>query len=271
MPDLLREAGEMVGAGVREINLIAQDVLRYGADLSKSGRSAIVPLLRKLDSLEGDYWLRLLYGYPSAVTDELLEFLVSSRHACRYLDLPVQHVSPAILRAMNRAPAVEATLGLTARLRRAVPGITVRTTCLVGFPGETDADFEQLLSYIQEAQFDRLGVFAYSPEEGTAAFEMDNVPPPEVAEERARRLMAAQKQIVRTKQAALVGSSGTALLIRPAGKSAWVARLPSQAPDVDGVIRLTGLGPQAKPGDFVPIRVTGFKGYDLEGKPARQN
>lgn len=259
---VLKEMRSMLDAGVKELNLVAQDILRYGCDLAADAKSKLPALLRELDKADTPFWWRLLYGYPSEVSDELLELLAESPHACRYLDLPIQHSHPDILRAMNRPAAVDATLGLAQRLRKAVPGITLRTTCLVGFPGETEEHFEHLLAYAKEAEFDHLGVFAYSPEEGTAASGMDGVPPPEVAEERCERLMAVQKQIVRRKAAALAGSQGTALLLRKKGQ-AWIARLPSQAPEVDGETRVTGVPATAKAGDFIPVTVTGGRGYDL--------
>ena len=264
--DLLDEARSMVAAGVKEINLISQDSMRYGSDL-KDG-ATLAALLRRLDALGGDFWLRVLYGYPAEVTDEVLEAMNASRHICRYLDLPVQHSHPDILRAMNRGKAVEATQGLTERLRQAVPGVVLRTTCLVGFPGETEAHFEHLLEYVKQSRFDHLGVFAFSPEEGTTAFDMDDAPPPEVAEERCKRLMAAQRKIVKERAQALQGTSDTALLLRRE-KSGWIGRLPRQAPEVDGDTRILDVPPRAKMGDFVPVIITAAKGYDLEAKVVR--
>ncbi|MCL1920720.1 MAG: 30S ribosomal protein S12 methylthiotransferase RimO [Kiritimatiellaeota bacterium] len=263
MQDIVAEAQSMVSAGVREINLVSQDSLMYGADRSKPHQ--IVDLLRRLDGLDGAFWLRLLYGYPSGVTDALLETLNTSRHICKYLDLPIQHSHPEMLQAMNRAPAIKATAGLTARLRAAVPGITLRTTCLVGFPGETDAHFEHLLETLAEAAFDHVGVFAYSPEEGTAAFGRD-APSPRVAEARCARVMALQKKIVAARMSARVGQTDTALLLRKLKSGAWSARLPSQAPDVDGATRVTGAPETVKPGDFVKVEITGRKDYDVTAK-----
>ena len=253
----------MVAAGIKEINLIAQDSLRYGTD-RKDG-ATLTGLLRRLDALEGDFWLRVLYGHPASVSDELLELLNGSRHVCRYLDLPVQHSHPDILRAMNRGKAVDAILDLPQRLRQAVPGIVLRTTCLVGFPGETETHFEHLLEYVKQAKFDHLGVFVYSPEEETAAFEMADVPELEVAESRRERLMAAQRAIVDERARALAGSTETALLLHRT-RGAWIGRLARQAPEVDGEMRVTGVPSDARPGTFVPVRVTGASGYDLKAQ-----
>ena len=263
--DLVKEAAGMVRAGVKEINLISQDSLHYGND--KPGEVAIAELMRRIDALEGEFRFRVLYGYPAGVTDEVLEVLNTAKHACKYLDLPVQHSHPAILKAMNRGKAVAATQGLAARLRQAVPGVVLRTTCLVGFPHETEEHFEHLMAYVAEQKFDHLGVFAFSPEEETPAFEMDGVPDPEVAEERCQRLMALQKKIVRERAKALKGTADTVLLLRQESPTSWVGRLPRQAPDVDGETRVTGVPRQAKPGDFLRVEITGGKGYDLEARP----
>ncbi len=261
--ELVKEAAGMVRAGVREINLISQDSLHYGRDLE--GEPSLAELMRRIDALEGDFRFRVLYGYPAGVTDEVLDVLNRARHVCKYLDLPVQHSHPEILRAMNRGLAVGATRDLAARLRQAVPGVVLRTTCLVGFPHETEEHFEHLMAYVEQARFDHLGVFAFSPEEGTVAYKMSGVPDPEVAEERCRRLMALQKRIVRERVKALKGTRDTALLLRQEGE-VWVARLPRQAPEVDGETRVAGAARQAKAGDFVRVEITGGRGYDLTAR-----
>lgn len=262
--DLVSEASGMVSAGVREINLIAQDVLQYGLD--KAGAPDIAGLMRRIDALEGEFRFRVLYGYPAGVTEEVLDVLNTGRHACKYLDLPVQHSHPDILRAMNRSLAVAATENLAARLREAVPGVVLRTTCLVGFPGETEEHFDHLMEYVAEARFDHLGVFAFSPEEETPAFEMDGTPDPEVAEDRCRRLMALQKTIVAEHVRELKGTTDTVLLLRQESPDVWVGRLPRQAPDVDGETRVAAVPQEAKVGDFLRVRITGGKDYDLEAK-----
>lgn len=261
--ELLQEARELLRAGVGEINLISQDSLRFGMDRQETG--AFVGLLRQLDGLEGDFWLRVLYGYPSEVSDELLEVMGEARHICHYLDLPIQHSHPEILRAMNRGKSVAAVEHLTQRLRRAVPDIVLRTTCLVGFPGESEAHFEHLLAYIKAAHFDHLGVFAFSPEEGTAAFEMAGEVDPEVADERVERLMEAQRAVVAEKLESVVGAEECALLLRKEGRR-WVGRLVRQAPDVDGETVIKGVKRGAVAGEFVEVRVVGGRDYDLEAQ-----
>jgi ribosomal protein S12 methylthiotransferase len=260
MAEVVTEAAAMVSAGVREINLISQDSLMYGADFG--GRPQIADLMRRIDDVEGEFRFRVLYGYPAGVTDEVVDVLNTSRHACKYLDLPIQHSHPDILVSMNRSAAVSATQGLAARLRRSIPGVVLRTTCLVGFPGETEAHFEHLLATVAEEKFDHLGVFPYSPEEGTAAFERE-APDPEVAEERCERLMALQKRIVRERAKTLVGTRDTALLLRADAGGSWVARLPRQAPEVDGETHVRNVPKTAKPGDFAAVEITGAKEYDL--------
>ena len=207
------------------------------------------------------------WTFPTA-TDDVLEVLNTARHVCKYLDLPIQHSHPALLKAMNRVPAVKATEGMAARLRQAVPGLVLRTTCLVGFPVETEAQFEHLLATVAESKFDHLGVFAFSPEEGTPAFDLES-PEPEVAEERCQRLMALQKKIVRERAKSLTGTRDMALLLRRGASGAWLARLPRQAPDVDGETLVKGVPETAKVGDFVRVEITGGKGYDLEARIAR--
>lgn len=264
--DLVDEAQALLTAGFSEIDLVAQDVTGYGRD--RQGKCGLPALLRRLDDLAGDFWLRLLYGYPAHVTPELLATMAGGRHILPYLDIPIQHSHPDILRAMGRADTLGEVPGMCRRLRQAVPGIFLRTTCLVGFPGETEAHFQHLLQSVESAQFDHLGVFVFSPEEGTAACQLPDRPPPEVAGERRHRLMLAQRLIARRKLRLGVGETATALLEQPlAGPRSrgvrWRARVASQAPEVDGITRVAGVPAEARPGSFIRVRITGFRGYDL--------
>jgi ribosomal protein S12 methylthiotransferase len=269
--DLLAEADALLASGVRELNLISQDTTSYGRDRRPVRGGALPALLRALDARDGQFWIRILYGYPSRVTDELLAVMAGARHLRPYLDLPIQHSHPEVLRAMRRADAVRAVAELPRRLRAAVPGMVLRTTCLVGFPGETEAHFEHLMAYVAEARFDHLGVFAFSPEEGTAAYGRADTPPPEVAAARRDRLMQLQRQVVEERRRALVGTRAEALLLQPVrgdGRKAkdeviWLARLARQAPEVDGVTHVKGLPAEARSGMFVTVRLTGGRGYDL--------
>ncbi len=267
---LVREAQALLAAGFREINLISQDITSYGVDLPD--RPRLLDLLRALDGLDGTFWIRLLYGYPTGIDAALLEWLAASPHACRYLDIPVQHSHPEILRAMRRAETIPAVDGMAARLRRAVPGLTLRTTLLVGFPGETDEHFDHLQAHAESESFDHLGVFVFSPEEGTPAVALGAEPDDVVGERRRDALMRAQSARVAQRLRRLRGSTDVVLLEqpqrdargRPTGR--WLARSQAQAPeDLDGVTLVAGVPPEAAQGGmFAHVRYTGFKAYDIK-------
>ncbi len=255
---ILREARDFVRTGVKELNVIAQDPMLYGVDLRGGDRVDIVTLLKALDRMRGDFRVRVLYSYPSEITDGFLEWMCTSPRAVRYVDVPLQHTDPSVLKAMARGGAVKATLEAAERIRAAVPGVTLRTTVMTGFPGETAESFARLLADVKRMRFDHLGVFAYSPEEGTPAAKMPGRPPMKVAEARALRVMSAQKAIWGRKAKAMVGHVMSALIVAPR-----VARLESQAPDVDGVVRLDRDGCV---GEFASVRIVGVNGYDLAGE-----
>ena len=250
---IVAEARALLATGVKELNVIAQDPLLYGVDL-KNGTD-IVKLLRALDRLKGDFWLRVLYAYPSEISDGFIDWMNTSPHAVKYIDVPIQHTDPQILKAMARGSAVAATLSAAERLRAAVPGVTLRTTVLTGFPGETNDSFAKLLMDVKRMKFDHLGAFAFSPEEGTAAAEMDGCPPPAVAAKRARMVMSAQRKVWAEKAKGYVGKTFRALVVAPG-----VARLESQAPDVDGVVRFKG---KAEIGAFADMRIERGDGFDF--------
>ncbi len=260
---LFEESFCMVQAGVKELNIISQDTLNYGTDQKKLPR--LEALISRIDSIEGDFWIRLLYGYPSSVTTELLEIMNESKHILRYLDLPVQHSHPEMLKAMNRPLAVEATQDLAERLRMIVPGLVLRSTCLVGFPGESDAHFDHLVEHVKHAKYDHLGVFVFSPEEGTPAFDMDDIPELEVAEERCEILMQAQREVVDNRIKELRGTQDRALLVRKS-KGRWHGRITRQAPEVDGETVIKDVPHSAKIGDFIPVEIIGGHDYDLKAK-----
>lgn len=255
---ILKEARDFVRTGVKELNVIAQDPMLYGVDLRGKGKVDIVSLLRAIDRIRGDFRVRVLYSYPSEITDGFLEWLRTSPRAVKYVDVPLQHTDPSILKAMARGSAVEATREAAERIRAAVPGVTLRTTVMTGFPGETAEIFARLLADVKRMQFDHLGVFAYSPEEGTPAAKMPGRPPMKVAEARALKVMSAQKAIWGRKAKSMVGHVMSALVVAPG-----VARLESQAPDVDGVVRLDCDGCV---GEFSSVRIVGVSGYDLVGE-----
>lgn len=261
---ILDEAAELLDNGIRELNIVAQDATAYGRD--KRGAPRLPALLKKLDGFDGNYWLRILYGYPSLVDDAMLEAFATTRHLARYIDIPIQHSHPDVLRAMLRADTIPSVVGLPGRLREACPGIAIRTTCLVGFPGETEAHFQHLLDFVKEARFDDLGVFVFSPEEGTVAASLPDQVPLEVAEDRRDRLMRLQKRLVSRTNKERIGSKVKALLLRPLRGGRWEARSEWQAPDVDGVTIVSGMGPRATPGAFANVRITGVRGYDSQAE-----
>jgi ribosomal protein S12 methylthiotransferase len=259
LESLVAECEMLAAAGVKEVNLVAQDQTSWGKDLP--GRPKLAQLLRRLDETSGLAWIRLLYVYPTALSDELVEVLATSRRVLPYVDVPLQHASDRVLRAMKRGVTAERQRRLVEKLRANVPGLTLRTTFLVGFPGETEDDFEALCDFAREARFDRLGCFRYSDEEGTAAFALPDKVPRAVARARHRRLMALQHEILAEKLAALVGRE-VEVLVDAAGPHAAQARLASQAPEIDGGVVLRGA---CRPGELRRARVTGVRrGVDLE-------
>lgn len=259
--DIVDEASALLDAGYRELNIVAQDVTAYGRDL-RSGAS-LAKLLRRLDKLDGDFWLRLLYGYPAFVTDELLEVIASSKHICHYIDLPIQHFSPSVLKAMRRADTVKFMPKMVERIRSICPDMALRTTCLVGFPGETEDDFKMLLDYIKEAKFDNLGVFCYSREEGTLGYSMDNCVDESVAKERRDILMAAQQEISSDRLGGLIGKEVDVRLFSRTAERSFIGRTSFQAPDVDGVTMVETLSAKAEIGDVVRGVVAMAFDYDL--------
>ena len=254
LKSVLAEARALVKTGVKELNVIAQDPMLYGVDF-RDGTS-LVTLLRALDKIPGDFWVRVLYSYPSEITDGFLDWLNTSPHAVKYVDVPLQHTDPKILVAMARGSAVKATQEAAERLRAVVPGITLRTTVMTGFPGETPAAFKRMLDDIKRMSFDHLGVFAFSPEEGTPAATLPRRPSLAVAERRAREVMALQRRIWSAKARKHVGQTFRALVVAPG-----VARLASQAPDVDGVVHLRRA---ADVGTFIDVTIGKVRGFDFE-------
>jgi ribosomal protein S12 methylthiotransferase len=270
LDSVLAEARQLARAGVREINLVAQDSTSWGKDLKPlaegAGRQRLAELLAALDrdlELDGVAWVRLLYVYPSAVTDELIEALAGRRRVLPYVDVPLQHASDAMLRAMRRGTTAERQRGLVERLRAAIPDLTLRTTFIVGFPGETDADFEALCDFVREVRFDRVGVFRYSDEEGTAGYELPAKVPKRVARERHRALLALLRELQAERLAELVGREED-VLVDAGGRDRARGRLRSQAPEIDGEVLLRG---GAETGRFVRARISGVRGPDLVAEP----
>ncbi len=265
MASVLAEAEWLAEQGVKELVLVAQDVTAYGDDL---GENQIVPLLKELDRIEGFGWIRLLYAYPERVTPELLDAMAQSQKVLPYLDLPVQHCDEGILRAMGRrAPAARRALAL---VRERLPGATLRSTLIAGLPGEGEAEFEALCAFVTETRFDRLGCFAYSPEEGTRAAAMPGQVPEEERLRRAEVIMRIQSEIMAEKQAAKCGQSLRVLCDGYDGdEGLWMCRAASDAPEIDTGVLVRAMAPM-RAGEFYEVRVTHSDGADLyadyEGK-----
>ena len=262
MDKLYEEVSLLAGRGAREINLIAQDTTRYGEDLY--GYLALPRLLRKLLEVPGPQWFRLLYCYPAHVTDELIELMATEDRVLKYLDLPLQHISQPILTAMRRRGTAEEIRALLERLRQRIPGIVIRTTFIVGFPGESEADFNLLHDFIKETRFDHVGVFKYSQEEDTTASDLAGQVDEAVKERRYHELMSLQREISSERNLAYQGTIIPVLLEKPwkAGKG-MMGRAMKDAPDVDGRVYVADIASEV--GEIVPVRIQRTGEYDLWG------
>ena len=261
---IVAEAERLAAGGVRELLLISQDTTFFGRDRGEKG--ALANLLRRLNRVDGLAWIRLLYLYPTTIGDDVLAALAECEKVCKYIDLPLQHASADVLRRMRRPGNREAYDRLLARIRSIVPGVTLRTTFIVGFPGETDEDFDQLSAFVRDTGFDHVGVFTYSHEEGTHAHGMDDDVPADVKQERRSALMALQRGLVEERQQTRIGQDVQVMVDGPSPESDLVltGRLQGQAPDIDAMVYLSECDTSAfAPGDLVTARVTEARGYDL--------
>ncbi len=258
---VLAEAEDLARRGVKEVNLIAQDTTQYGFDLT--GKQMLPCLLRELSAMNAFRWIRVLYCYPSRLTDEVVDAFANTPGVLPYVDLPLQHADDEILRAMMRPVGRERYIDLIRRLREANPDMTVRSTFIVGFPGETDQHFANLLSFLEEAQLDRVGAFIFSPEDGTPAEKLPNRVPQRVAQERYDRLMRLQGRISLTRNRAWIGREMEVLVeaAHPSLRNLWITRSFRDAPEVDGVVLVRGRNLQ--PGTFVQVTITDATTYDL--------
>ncbi len=267
---VVREAESLAERGVRELLLISQDTTFFGID--RGERGALAGLLRRLDAVEGLTWIRLLYLYPTTITDDVLDAMAECEKVCRYIDLPLQHASADVLKRMRRPGNRRVYDRLLSRIRDRVPGVTLRTTLIVGFPGETEQDFSELEGFVADTGFDHVGVFTYSHEEGTRAHAFHDDVPSGVKRRRRNRLMARQKRIVSSRLAARVGTQVDVLIDGPSEEHGLVlqGRVEAQAPDIDSVVYLTDCDPSAyRSGDLVSARVVGARSYDLLAKPLK--
>ena len=264
MEALLREARSLAEAGVRELILVAQETTLYGTDLY--GKKSLAGLLSELCKIEGIVWIRLLYFYPEELNEELIQVMKKEPKICHYLDIPIQHASDSVLKRMGRRTNQEQLRGMIHLLRKEIPDICLRTTLITGFPGETQEDFEELYRFVNEMEFERLGVFPYSCEEDTPAALMEPQVPEEVKESRRDELMELQQAIVFEKAEARVGSTVLAMIEGKAvDEDVYVARTYMDAPGVDGYLFLH-TEKQLMSGDFVKVQITGANEYDLIGE-----
>lgn len=263
MERLIAQAEDMAEQGVKELILVAQETTVYGRDLY--GKKSLHILLKKLCEIRGIRWIRILYCYPEEIYDELIETIRDEKKICHYLDIPIQHASDRILKRMGRRTSKQELIDIVGKLRREIPDIVLRTTLITGFPGETEEDHEELKEFVDEMEFDRLGVFTYSPEENTPAAEMADQVPEEVKEERRDELMELQQEISYDRGQDRIGQE---LLVMIEGKvadeSAYIGRTYGDAPKVDGYI-FVQTGELLMTGDFAKVRVTGALEYDLIG------
>lgn len=258
MVSVLAEAKALIESGCKELNIVAQDPMLWNEKVNGEKVLRLPDLLRAIDEIPGDFWVRVLYSYPSEITEDFVVWMMTSPHAVRYVDVPLQHTVPEVLANMNRKSAIDATLSAAETLRDIMPDVTLRTTILVGFPGETEKRFQILLADLKRMQFDHLGAFAYSPEEGTKGATMRGRPSRAVALEREKIVMDQAKALWAVKSKRMLKKTFTALVIAPG-----VARMESQAPDVDGVTYLTS---EAEVGTFVNVKLVKRRGFDFVGE-----
>ncbi len=266
--ELVAEARHLVADGAVELCLVAEDTTSYGRD--RGGDSQLPDLIRALTAIDDLHWLRLLYTHPAHFSDELIQTLAAEPKVCRYLDLPIQHASDAILARMGRGVTQDYIRRLIARLRDALPGLFLRTSVIVGFPGEGEAEFAQLLDFLKEVRFERLGAFAYSREPGTPAYSLPGQVPEEERERRRGRVMELQQAVAFDVNSRLLGGRVAAIVDQapPEGEPHWLGRTYGDAPEVDGVLYLSGA--RLAPGQIWEARIVGTRDYDLVGVAERR-
>lgn len=264
MEQLLAEAASLAEQGVKELILVAQETTLYGVDLY--GKKSLHILLKELAKIKGIRWIRILYCYPEEIYPELIETIKTEKKICHYLDMPIQHASDAILKRMGRRTTKAQLKETVSLLRKEIPDIVLRTTLIAGFPGETQEQHEELMEFVDEMEFERLGVFAYSPEENTPAASMPDQIPEEVKEERRDAILELQQEIAFDKAADMVGRTLYAMIEgKVADEPAYVARTYADSPDIDGYV-FVNTGEMLMSGDFVKVKITGSAEYDLIGE-----
>ena len=264
MEELIDEAKELADQGVKELILVAQETTLYGKDIY--GEKSLPRLLKALCKIQGLRWIRILYCYPEEITDELIQVIKEEPKICHYLDLPIQHASDAILKRMGRKTSKEQLISIIGKLREEIQDITLRTTLITGFPGETDEQHEELMDFVDQMEFERLGVFTYSPEEDTPAAEMPDQISEEIKQDRQAELMELQQDIVFDRNEDLIGEEMLVMIEgKVADENAYVGRTYRDAPNVDGLI-FVNTDEELVSGDFAKVKVTGAMDYDLIGE-----
>ena len=264
MEQLVHEAEELAEQGVKELILVAQETTLYGKDLY--GEKSLHKLLKELCKIAGIRWIRVLYCYPEEITDELIQVMKEESKICHYLDLPIQHASDGILKRMGRRTSKAQLIEIIEKLRREIPDITLRTTLITGFPGETEEQHEELMDFVDQMEFDRLGVFTYSPEEDTPAATMPDQIEESVKEDRQAELMELQQDIAFEQAEDMIGREVLVMIEgKIADENAYVGRTYKDAPNVDGLI-FVNTDEELMSGDFARVKVTGALEYDLIGE-----
>lgn len=262
MESILEEAGYLGSQGVKELIVIAQDTTRYGMDIY--GKAMLGELLKKLCKVEGIKWVRLMYAYPDSITDELIEVMAGEQKICKYIDLPIQHISSSILKAMGRRGTSSRVKETIAKLRRAMPEVAIRTSLIVGFPGETEHEFEELYKFVEEIRFDRLGVFAYSKEEGTPAAKLQKQIPASIKKSRQSKVMRLQKQISKEINQSFIGKELDVLIEGETCNGGYFGRTHRDAPEIDGIIYVKSKR-ILKEGSMEKVKIKKASQYDLSG------
>ena len=268
--DLVAEAERLAATGVRELVLVAQDSVRYGKDLY--GSYELVPLLERLSAVDHIAWMRLMYTYPAFWTDPLVDFYAASPVMCDYVDMPLQHISDPVLKRMKRATTKAKTLALLAKLRARMPGVGLRSSFIVGFPGETEDQFEELLEFVESSRFDNATCFIYSHEEGTSAAQLEHPVSEEVKEERYRRFTELQDRVSAEKNLEMIGTRQTVLVDGRGDDGTWVGRMQRDAPEIDGRVAIETAADELpgaaslSAGRFAEIEITGAYSYELTGR-----
>ncbi len=263
MENIIKEAKSLADKGVKELILIAQDVTTYGIDIY--GKYNLHELVKELCKIDGIHWIRLMYCYEDRITDELIEVMATEAKVCNYLDIPIQHGSDNVLKAMKRRSTRDSIDNTIIRLRKAMPDIAIRTTLIVGFPGETEADFDELYDFVDETKFQRLGVFAYSQEEGTVAAEMDNQMDEDIKEERKDAIMRRQMEISREYNESLIGNTIEVLIEGKDEDGVYIGRSQYDAPEIDNQVIIKS-NKEHNPGDFIMVEIYDAYDYDIVGR-----